>query len=260
MKRIHLFEIEDQAWFPNWLRICLTRLIVVMHKLLKTKDQLSELVARALKESKQDKILDLCSGSGGPMPEVMDELATKYSLPNVSLSLSDLYPNTKAVKRYQEDGNNKINYIAEPVDATKISKDQEGLRTIICGFHHMPPKVAKDILTTAHRDKQAILIYEISDNAPPFIALIISIPITFIMCLFVTLAVRPMTWQQLVFTYLIPIIPLAFAWDGAISNVRTYTLKDMDELLEGLDSDDYSWEKGALGKSPKKLYLLGMPK
>jgi len=32
MKRIHLFEFEDFSWFPNWLRVRMTRLIVVMHR------------------------------------------------------------------------------------------------------------------------------------------------------------------------------------------------------------------------------------
>ena len=70
---------------------------------------------------------------------------------------------------------------------------------------------------------------------------------------------RPMTVQQIVFTYLIPIIPLTFAWDGAVSNARTYTLKDMDMLLEGLESKDYLWEKGVVKGKSKKVYLMGMP-
>lgn len=71
---------------------------------------------------------------------------------------------------------------------------------------------------------------------------------------------RPFTWQQLLFTYLIPIIPICFAWDGAVSNARTYTLSDMELLLEGLESDDYTWEKGVIDGKSKKLYLLGLPR
>ena len=259
MKRIHLFEIEDQSWFPNWLRICMTRLIVVMHRLLKTKHEISSLIAPMMKETGNTQIIDLCSGSGGPMPDVLEELKTKHGLSDIQLSLSDLYPNDKAVQKFATDGNNQINYIPEPVDATSLGPEIKGLRTIICGFHHMRPAVAKEILTEAHRSKQPICIYEISDNNAPAISLLISLPLTFIMCFFITFLVRPISWQQLVFTFIIPIIPLAFAWDGSVSNLRTYTHKDMDELLEGLKTDDYRWEMGATKGNPKKLYLLGMP-
>jgi hypothetical protein len=79
------------------------------------------------------------------------------------------------------------------------------------------------------------------------------------MCFFVTPLVRPFKWQQFVFTYLIPIIPFCFAWDGAISNIRTYTIKDLDELLKGLPSAKYSWGKGVVDGNPKMIYLRGMP-
>ena len=74
--------------------------------------------------------------------------------------------------------------------------------------------------------------------------------------------VKPLTWRQIVFTYLIPIIPMCYAWDGQASLPRMYTLKDLDELLEGLGSESYTWEKGyAKKKNGKKqgTYLLGLP-
>ena len=56
-----------------------------------------------------------------------------------------------------------------------------------------------------------------------------------------------------------PVIPLCFAWDGAVSNARTYTLDDLDQLLAGLETEDYTWEKGRITDQAKKLYLLGLP-
>lgn len=38
MKRIHLFEFEDQAWFPNWIRVLMTRYIMAFHRLIGTAD------------------------------------------------------------------------------------------------------------------------------------------------------------------------------------------------------------------------------
>lgn len=124
----------------------------------------------------------------------------------------------------------------------------------------MPPRWAKKILLEAQSSGQPILVFEISDNSFPIWANFLALPINFIMCLFVTPLVRPMTWQQLLFTYLIPINPLAFAWDGAVYNARTYTLADLDELLQNLPSDNYQWEKGVIPtKKAKMLYLWGQP-
>jgi hypothetical protein len=72
MKRIDLFEFEDFPWFPNWIRSCLTRLIVVMHKFLRSSDDLIPILKRALTYSDNNAIIDLCSGSGGPMEQWWD--------------------------------------------------------------------------------------------------------------------------------------------------------------------------------------------
>ena len=259
MKRIHLFEFEDFSWFPNWLRVRMTRLIVVMHRLMGTSEELAKIIDQALRTSGETKIMDLCSGSGGPMPDVVQVLEEKYNRKNIELTLSDLYPNLKAAERFNSEKDN-VSYETYPVDVTKIGADKQGLRTMICSFHHIKPEAAKQILQSAQNDQKPICIFEISDNSAPILpALIISFPITFLMCLFITPLARPMTWQQLVFTYLIPIIPICYAWDGSVSNVRTYTTKDLQELISDIETPDYKWEIGTIGERMKKLYLTGMP-
>lgn len=260
MKRIHLFEIEDFDWCPDWIRRCMTRLIVVMHKILGTKDDLTDLVARALKHSRQPAIIDLCSGSGGPMIAVFKALTEKYQLKDLSLTLTDLYPNQEMAKKINSQPLVGIHYSTTPVNAAAIDPHSAGVRTMVCSMHHMKPEVARHILKNAKESSQPICIYEISDNSFPIWLWWIAIPIIFVVALAITPLARPMSWQQLVFTYLIPIIPLFFAWDGAVSNARTYTCKDLDELLQGLNSKGYTWEKGIIAGKAKKLYLLGFPK
>ena len=46
--------------------------------------------------------------------------------------------------------------------------------------------------------------------------------------------VKPLTWRQIVFTYLIPIIPICYAWDGQASLPRMYTMDDVEVLLPGI--------------------------
>jgi len=266
MKRIQLFEFEDFSWFPGWLRICMTNLIVILQKLIGVPEVLSDLIADVLKKKNITKIVDLGSGSGGAMPEVMELLQKTHNMKNVEITLTDLYPNQEIFKKFNANTKDQINYHETSVDATNLATAPNGLKTMINSFHHMPPKKARAILESAQRTNQPLLIYEMGDNNIPLLIWLLLLPISLvvliIMVLFMTPFVKPLTWRQIVFTYLIPIIPLCYAWDGQASLPRMYTLKDLDVLLEGLGSDNYRWEKGHARKvSGKKqgIYLLGIP-
>ena len=264
MKRVQLFEFEDFRWFPAWLRACMTNLIIVLLKMLGVPKVLASSIAKILKEYKIDTIVDLGSGSGGAMPEVLEILHKDFKLPKSKLILTDLYPNSDTIQKFKS--NNHINYLETSVDATNIASAPAGLKTMVNSFHHMPPKAAKQILKSAQESNQPILIYEMAENKMPlllwWILLPISLPILMVMSLFMTPLVKPLKWQQLVFTYLVPIIPIFYAWDGQASMPRLYALKDYDELLDGLQSDDYHWEKGLAKKENGKTlgtYCLGVP-
>lgn len=259
MKRIQLFEFEDFPWFPNFLRICLTRYIIAIHGLLGSRGQIAGLLDRILKRSPQPQILDLCSGAGGPMPGVLDILEKEHGHAGLRLTMSDLYPNTKAAAQINGDGNPQTRYLERSIDASDIPEEEKGLRTMICSLHHMEPATAKRILADAKDARQPFMAFEISDNSFPKAIWWTAIPINFLMVFLFTPLVRPMSWQQLVFTYLIPLLPFFIAWDGAVSNARTYTLADMDLLLEGLESEGYEWERGTLKGKAKMNYLIGIP-
>lgn len=259
MKRIDLFEFEDFNWFPNWIRICLTRLMVVMHKVLGTNRELAALVNRALAFSPEPAIVDLCSGSGGTMMEVAKTLKEDVKINNLKLTLTDLYPNRELALQVNRDPSGHISYLSSPIDASDVPAHMTGVRTMVCSFHHMDPVTARAILADVKESRQPICIFEISDNSFPILLWWIAIPLNFLMTFFLTPFVRPFTWTQLFFTYVIPVIPIFFAWDGAVSNARTYTLEDLDILLNGLETDDYKWEKGIIKGRGKMIYLLGMP-
>jgi hypothetical protein len=259
MKRIHLVEVEDWLHCPTWIRQATTRLIGVMHQLVGSKTDLVDLLTRALACTPHPALIDLCSGSGGPMISVWQTLRQNPSFDQLSLTLSDLHPDQHLARHINGLNNPQLAYLTQPLDARCIDARLKGVRTLIGSFHHMPPVVAQQILRDAQAQRQPICVLEISDNSLPkglwWLALV---PI-FLMCLLITPRVKPLSWVQLVFTYCIPIIPLVFAWDGAVSNARTYTLKDLDLLLGGLPAGAYQWETGRLSGRFKKLYLLGLP-
>ncbi len=266
MKRIQLFEFEDFGWFPSWLRACLTNLIIVLHKMMGISKVLATLIAQVLSTRKLSRIVDLGSGSGGPMPEVLEELHKIDGLENVELIMTDLYPDPEVVKKFNENSTDKISYHASSVDATNTATAPDGLKTMVNSFHHMPPKAAIKILESAQSNRQPLLIYEMAENKIPlliwWIMLPISLLILVIMSMLMTPFLKPLTWRQLVFTYLIPIIPICYAWDGQASLPRMYSQKDVEEMLNGLGTDNYKWDKGIAKKKngkPLGTYLIGLP-
>jgi hypothetical protein len=259
MKRIHLFEFEDFAWFPGGLRTCLTRLIVVMHRFLGSSADLTQLLQKALAHADTPAIVDLCAGSGGPMLAVYQTLKAQPGAEQLTLTLTDLYPNQELAAALNGQPGTGLHYETRPVDAAQVDPALRGVRTLVGSFHHMRPEVARRILQNAQAQRQPICVYEISDNSFPIMLWWVALPLNFLMALFITPLVRPLTFRQLFFTYVVPLVPFCFAWDGAVSNARTYTLADMEELLAGLKSADYTWETGRITGKAKKLYLLGLP-
>ncbi|MCF8414373.1 MAG: hypothetical protein K9G44_13210, partial [Melioribacteraceae bacterium] len=80
---------------------------------------------------------------------------------------------------------------------------------------------------------------------------------------FMTPFVRPFTFSQFLFTYIIPIIPIVYAWDGQASLMRTYTFEDVKKLLKNNEIKTYEWKIGDAKKANGKnlgYYIIGTPK
>ena len=267
MKRLELFEFEDFQWLPNFVRSGVTNLIKVLHKLIGTSDVLVELIFNIRHKIDFEQIIDLGSGSGGPMIDTIEKINKSTSLDGpIHLLLTDKYPNKKIIKNINELKIPFVKYYGGSFDALSIEEAPKGLKTMIASFHHIKPSFAKQILDSAEQSKEPILIYEIAKNNIPviiwWILLPISLVILIIISLIMTLFVRPLSFAQLFFTYIIPIIPIVYAWDGQASLMRTYTFEDIESIIRELDNKNYSWEISDARKSNGKkvgYYVFGYP-
>lgn len=220
----------------------------------------------ALRGRENSRILDMGSGAGGIMPEVLNTLRARgRDFAGVQMSLSDRFPNRDAIASIKALGIDGLEYLERPVDATDLTAAPEGVKTMVNSFHHLRPEQARAVLESAHAVKTPILVFELVDNRLPFFVWVLALPlgfaITLLMSLFMTPFVRPLTFRQFLFSYLIPLVPLVYAWDGQASYPRIYGPADVDELTAGLD-EGYTWESGH-GENHRGqrtgFYLLGMP-
>jgi hypothetical protein len=252
--RLHLFEFEDLKWMPKVFRRFITDLLTYQINHFGIYEATVDKLVETLNKTGHDTIVDLCSGSGGPALGVRDK-ASKALGRNIRLVLTDKYPNLEAYAAIQE---KDVMPVSESVDAVQVSEKLKGLRTLFTAFHHFKPKQAQNILKNAVNAQMPIGIFEITERKAASLMTLIIAPIT---CLIFSLLIRPYKMSRFFWTYIIPVIPLLYTWDGLISNMRTYTKQEWMEMTEPFQ-DSFTWEIGELTSKfhIKITYLIGYPK
>jgi hypothetical protein len=185
----------------------------------------------------------------------MLETQEKYA---ITARLTDLYPEVSTFEKVKAANPGRIDYVATPVDATAVPPELKGFRIMCNSFHHLPPDMARKVLADAVAQRRGIAIMELVERRGPAIAMtaaaVLNVPLT-------TPFIRPVRMDRLAFTYLLPLIPLAAAFDGVVSCLRTYSVEEMRELTQGL-GDDYIWEIDRLtnkGNPFGLMMLIGRP-
>lgn len=258
MARLHLFEIGDQPWIPSWLRDLLTDSLQFGITRFRFYDAAAPVLADLLRRSDTNRVVDLCSGATGPWLTLVDALR-REGIDDLEVRFTDKHVNARAVHAVERPGDPRLVYVSRPIDAREVPPDVPGVRTMFTGFHHFTPDDARRVLASARRNREAIGIFEITERT---VASCVAAAIVPVAMFFTTPLMRPLTWQRLLCTYLLPLVPLCSLWDGVVSSLRSYSQAELEELVTGLSADDYRWEIGRLagsGPSPNITYLLGIP-
>ena len=151
--RVQLFEFEDLSWFPDVIRTGGTdflRYFLISSELYKP---IIPLINQALKDTNETKMIDLCSGGGGYIEQVYDEL-NKISGRKISITLTDKFPNIKAYEFLKEKTKDGINFVADSTDAANVPKELKGFRTMFSAVHHFHPDQVKTILNNEMKTTQ----------------------------------------------------------------------------------------------------------
>jgi hypothetical protein len=259
MQRIHLFEFTDQPWYPQVFRRIQTDYLQFVTTRGAGHQNLTPLFTRALQQSGTLEIVDLCSGATGPWVRLREQL--KQAGLNVKVTLTDKYPNPEAIKKLiSQEG---IEYLAKPVDAMNVPNQLRGMRTMFEGFHHFKPEQAQRILQDAVDKHMAIGVFEASLKSPQGpIIFVLSPLMTLLGFLFATPFIRPLTWSRFLWTYLLPVVPLATCWDGLVSFLRVYSQKELKLMIQPLERQGYKWEIGQASTGTPLFvftYLVGYP-
>lgn len=258
MRRQHLFEFEDQPWLPRLVRDGMTDLLGKTIEALCLYQPIAPILAEAVRVTGETSILDLCSGGGGPLPKLRRVMADEHAL-DVTARLSDYYPNIAAFERIAAAEGGRVGFVPTSVDATRVPAELSGFRTLFTCFHHFRPAQAQTILRDAFAARRGIAVFEFTERSAVGLAQMALTPVT---SAALTPFIRPFRWSRLALSYVVPIIPALFIFDGVVSQLRTYTPEELRGMTARLCSSEYRWEIGQVTHPifPSKLtYLLGLP-
>ena len=256
--RLHLFELEDLPWFPSAIRDLGTDYIQFMSSRLGLQRPMVEPLERTLRVTQETRILDLCSGGGGPLLDLVDVLNARGV--EVRATLTDRFPNLPAFRAAAERSGGAISYLAEPVDVLAVPRDLGGLRTMFNAFHHFRPRDAGAILADAVAAGQPIAVFEIPQRS---LVHLLTFLVTPLVVAVATPFIRPFRWGRLLWTYLIPIVPIYCLWDGLVSHLRAYEPDELATFAHEVGTDNYDWDvdRQAIPSTHGSVtHLIGIPR
>lgn len=235
MKRIDLGELEDQPWWPRWARDAMTGFLQEVMAFSGQYRVCAPRIAALLRETGEDRVVDLASGGGGPWPWLLPLVRQEGVLARVTLT--DLYPNRAAAEALERvEG---LRYHPAPVSATAVPPALPGLRTMFTGLHHFDREGVEAILRSARDARVPFTAFEATSRSIAGILATLPVPL---LVLGLMPRVRPRRALPLLLTYLPPVLPLAIWWDGFASTLRTWSAAELREITSAVATPDYGWE------------------
>ena len=251
MRRQRWFEIHDQPWFPAYFRDLVTEALETVWNQNRTYHPIAERLREAVASSKADRVVDLCSGGGGPWKSLSSEVAGERGL---EICLTDLYPN-KLLRQKKTDCAYAITIWPDSVDARRVPAELTGFRTIFSSFHHFDPAAARAILADAFTRREGIGIFE---GARPDAWTLVAVTAMPFLAVRAALTARPFRWGRIFWSCVLPVVPAVVWVDGVLSCLRSYSLEDLQELTRGLEAEGYTWRIGDQSGGPVPIrYLIG---
>lgn len=244
-----LFEFSDQSWLPRCFRRIMTELMQFQAARYQIYRPAIPKLNDLLERSGCREILDLCSGSGGPLLHLHPYVEAER------FTLSDRFPTAARSAPAADDG--RVEWLADPLDARDVPPRFKQCRTIFTSFHHFDETGARRILKGAVDARAPIAIFEFTERTFARMWRLVCAPLV---VWYDVWRIRPWNAWRLFWTYVLPIIPLLYSWDALVSHLRTYSPRQLRELTAGLTG--HEWEAGAIpwvGEQFRILYLVGLP-
>jgi hypothetical protein len=254
--RLQLFEFTDLPGLPRPIRRWLGDYLRGIVTLTRLFEPAGPRLAALLGVAGTDQVVDLCSGAGGPWPALSPVVEAALGRP-VQVHLTDLHPDGDTWAWLEARASRGVTGHRGPVPADAVPAGLPGVRTVFDGLHHLPPAAARAVLADASRRGIPILAAEAVERSALGLLGVLASPA---LVWLVTPFLRPLSPGRLLFTYLVPLVPLLVLWDGVVSVLRCYRPDELLALSAGLPGDlDWRVER-ARPRGPAATFLTGTPR
>ncbi|ETI25931.1 hypothetical protein G647_02708 [Cladophialophora carrionii CBS 160.54] len=250
LRRRHFFEVNDQPWFPQTLREKVQDYLTLgwINKFpfiqpVSPAALVSRILSTVLGPRTTEYVyVDFASGAGGPTPYIENHLNSELRASGkeeVKFVLTDISPHVGAWETARKNSKN-ISYIPQSVDATNAPaaetllkglpevKGKKVMRLFSLAFHHFDDDLAAKVLENTIETSDGFCIFELqSRHFTSFILVSLLWPLAMLITPYYF-------WHSpghLFFTYLVPIVPFIWVYDGYISCLRTRTPNEVEALL-----------------------------
>ena len=174
--------------------------------------------------------------------------------------MTDLHPRTEAWDALRAAHPDAIDYVAEPVDATRIAPALAAgrARCVINVLHHFPPPLARAVLEDAVRAGTGIFIAEGFERRP---LQFLNFAPAGLPALMLTPLLSPKDrLLKAALTWLTPAVLAMSIWDGFVSTMRVYSEDELRAFV-GLAGAGFTWVYGRFRYPPRGegYYFFGTP-
>lgn len=252
-RRRHLIELHEQPWFPEAWRDLFRAGLGKAFVLFGLSRESSRALSRFLALHRPAELLDLCSGSGECTADALRHTLAGGEVPRCALVLSDLYPDRQRWTLACAD-----RWVESPLDVHTIDADLPRTWMMLNALHHLRPEELRELLRdAATRAEGFVAVDRDARNWRAMFMTLFLVPLA--ACVITAFLVRPFRPRNVLWGLVVPVIPLVALLDGLVSNLRSYTVEELESLVADA-SDTFTWEVGRTPGGagvPPMTYIFG---
>ena len=254
-----LFEFEDLPWFPNVLRAGMMDYLRFMISALGTYRPIARCWPRAYATPAKPSCWNSAQVRAAA-PKPCGKLCNETGL-RPTITLTDLYPQPAAWADLTRRTGGAIAGHAAPVNALAVPAEPAGFSGHLSRpfTTSRPPPPPPCCAMPCGRAPASACLRARASNWWEFLAAWTVLPLA---QLLLTPFFRPFRFNRLMFTYLLPLIPLCTIWDGTVSLLRMYSPAALLALARQADpAGTFAWQAGKKRHwwGPQVTYLVGWP-
>ncbi|MBK9592722.1 MAG: hypothetical protein IPO32_14915 [Crocinitomicaceae bacterium] len=227
MKRKQVFQFSNQKWYPQFLKRDMYEFMTWFVGKVNAAKPFLPVISEGLQHVPAHRIINIDSQIGAGFETVKDLISEKPEIINLPIQ--------------------------------QFNTSNSGLYLFVNSFHKLKPDVARNYLSEIAKSRNAVVVVEgNNDSLWQVVGMTVFVPLAVILS---APFVKPFRVTRLIFTYLIPVLPIVTMLDGFLALFKLYNPNDLNELVSEIPENNYTWKsaKADNGRGGKIMYLIGWP-